>query len=122
MITWKTKRERELEELVAAYQAQIKVLTDTQGSNINPAQFVNVPIPQESDMPEYWRKLAALLDDNFYLFYLTQLRRTIVDQFEVNGNDKAEYFRGKLAVIGDIINDSRKARIQMLKPRGENAL
>lgn len=108
---FKTKRECQLEELVEAYRTKLEAIP--KASKV--VEFVNVPVPQAEDMPEYWRKIAALVDDPFYLFWLVQLRRSIVDDFETSGSDKAEYYRGKLAMIGEIISDSRKAKNAMNK-------
>jgi hypothetical protein len=63
-------------------------------------------------MPEYERACSTLTENPFLLFYFVQLRKRVLDEFIVGGKD-AEYYRGKLAAIGEIMNDSRMARMQI---------
>jgi hypothetical protein len=112
---WKSKRERDLERLIEVQQQQIDLLKKPK----NPSgQFVVVPVPQRDDMRTYWEKISELVTDPFYLFYITQLRRSIVDDFE-SGKESADIYRGKLLLLGDIINDSRKAKNQLGAPPKE---
>jgi hypothetical protein len=106
---WKSKRTRDLERLIEVQQQQIELLQKPK----NPSgQFVVVQVPQRDDMRTYYEKISALVTDPFYLFYITQLRRSIVDDFE-SGKESPDIYRGKLALLGDIINDSRMARNQL---------
>ena len=108
---FKSKREKELEELCGIYK---KALEETRASVLNYASsFVNVNVPTQEDMQAYHTKIAALTSDPLYLFYLTQLRRSVVDEFEIMGKDMPEYSRGKLALIGMLFQDSRKAKTQL---------
>jgi hypothetical protein len=110
---FKTKRERLLEELITVYKKQIVDLQNP--VPLNPSgQYINVPIPQPNDMVEYWRCLSQLTDNMYSLFYLTQLRRSVVDEFEYSGKELAEYHRGQLAAIGMIFKDSQNAKKQLL--------
>jgi hypothetical protein len=112
---WKSKRERDLERLIEVQQQQIDVLQKPK----NPSgQFTIVPVPQRDDMRTYYEKISALVIDPFYLFYITQLRRSIVDDFEA-GKENPDIYRGKLELLGDIINDSRKAKNQLGAPPEE---
>ncbi len=99
------QRVADLEALVKAQEERLKQYRD------NPAAaFVSVPVPQENDMRAYWTKIAAFTADPLYLFYLSQLRREVVDNFEVASPDKAEFYRGQLAAIGQIFSDARRAK------------
>jgi len=107
---FKTRREIDLERLVEVQQQQL----DTLQKPKNPSgQFVTCQIPGPTDMRTYHEKIAALVDDPFYLFYLTQLRRTVVDEFEAAMNGNSEFFRGQLALIGLLFHDARKAKNQL---------
>jgi hypothetical protein len=97
-------RINKVKELVDAQSALIKSL------EARPEALIQVPIPAVEEMAQYQSRIASLLDDKHTKFYLVNLRRSIADDFEANGSDKAEYYRGKLAAVGDIISDSRKAR------------
>jgi hypothetical protein len=106
---FKSKREKELEELIALYKGKIEAL-----ENASPAaKYVAVQVPQASDMTAYWTKVAAFSTDPLYVFYLSQLRREIVDRFETMGDGKAEYYRGMLAAVGQMFNDARKSIEQL---------
>jgi hypothetical protein len=74
------------------------------------SDYVSVPIPQMSDSFEYTKSIANIVDNSLTLFYLTQLRRSIVDEFQHAGKDNSEFYRGQLAAIGKIFDDATKAR------------
>jgi hypothetical protein len=104
---FKTRREIDLELLVEVQQKQIDALQKPK----NPSgQYIVCQVPQATDMRTYHEKLAALDSDPFYLFYLTQLRRSIVEGFEGSVGEKPEFYRGQLALLGLIIYDARKAK------------
>ncbi len=109
MAWFKSKRETYLEELAAAYKAEIQTLKE-ENKAVDFGRFISIPKPSESDMPEYYRQLSALVDNEFLLFYLTQLRRSVVDEFEVAGKDSAEFYRGQLAAVGKVFSDASKAK------------
>jgi hypothetical protein len=111
----KSSRESDLERLVEVQQKQIDELSRKK----NPSgQFVVVNVPQRNDMRTYHEKISALVTDPFYLFYITQLRRSIVDDFEV-GKESPDIYRGKLSLLGNIINDARMAANQLGTPQEE---
>lgn len=106
---FKSKRECELEELVALYKNKLDAM-----ESMNPsARYVAVQVPQADDMTAYWTKIAAFATDPLYVFYLSQLRREIVDNFEIKGQHQSEYYRGMLSAIGTIFSDARKAQNQL---------
>lgn len=108
---FKTKRVKELEELLSIYKEKNSSLENK--INNFAAMFVPLQVPQESDMTAYWTRISSLVSDPLFLFYLTQLRREIVDRFEANGKDSPEFFRGMLTTIGQIFTDARKAQRQI---------
>jgi hypothetical protein len=111
MSLFKSKREKGLEELVELYREKID---EFKGNKENFAsRFVPIAVPQENDMAAYWTKLTAFITDPLYVFYLTQLRREIVDNFEGNGKSGSEFYRGMLSAIGQIFLDARKAQKQL---------
>jgi hypothetical protein len=97
-------------ELVKLYKKQIDVLSEK--PTISPEHYVHVPVPQtDEDMRALQLKIAQLTSDTLYLFYFADLRRKIIQQFESeSGRQYSEYFRGQLAFIGQIFEDSAKAR------------
>jgi hypothetical protein len=68
--------------------------------------------PGPEQQREYWRKLADLLADPFYLFFLSENRRWAVDGFERSGKDNAEYYRGKLAQVHEFVEACRAAKVK----------
>lgn len=121
-MTWKSKREKELERLVEIQQQHIEYLQKPKNLS---GYYTIVPVPQPEDMRTYYEKTAAFVTDQFYLFYITQLRRSIVDDFEA-GKESPDVYRGKLALLGDIIRDACKARdiikSNSIDSQAENAL
>lgn len=111
IIKIKTKKINDFEELLNLQNDKIKRIED-KNSNFA-SSFVFVPVPQPNDMLAYHQKMAALIDDPLYLFYISQLRRCIVDEFEASSEKNSEFYRGKLVAIGDIILDARKAKNQL---------
>jgi hypothetical protein len=115
MIWFKTKREKELEELCGMYKKQLEDLNKAVPNFAS--SFVCVGVPTPEDMKAYHTKIAALTTDPLYLFYLVQLRRSVVDEFEILGKDSPEYYRGKLALIGMLFQDAAKASKQLGVPQ-----
>jgi hypothetical protein len=113
---WKSKRVKQLEELVGLLKAQLEAHRKPP-ENI----YTLVQIPQPTDHQTFHTHIANLTDDPFYLFYFTQLRRKTTDNFETHGKDNAEFYRGRLAAIGDIFLDARqsKAILTTAKPEQE---
>jgi hypothetical protein len=100
------KKIKDFEELAGIYRGQISDLK----TEIENKGFVHVPVPQQSDQVAYQTKIAALSEDPLYLFYFSQLRKSAVDGFERHGKDQAEFYRGKLSAIADVLSDARTAR------------
>ncbi len=100
---FKTKRENELLELCELYRKKINDLE-------NRESFITVKVPLESEQGEYWRKLSLLREDNYYLFYFTNMKTQIINSFRVQGKEFSEFFRGKLDAINDILTDAKNAR------------
>lgn len=108
MIWFKSKRRiADLERLVTLLQKEIKAHEERKPNYAS--SFINVPPPSDDDLKAFALKIEAFVNDPLYLFYFVQLRREIVDAFEV-GQVNAEFSRGELAIIGKIFNDARKAR------------
>ena len=117
MSWFKSKRIPELEkklsdamELVQLYKKQIDTLSEK--PLFSPENYIHVPIPTtEDDNRALLLKTAQLTTDTLYLFYFADLRRRIIQQFESEvGRTHSEYFRGQLALIGELFEDSGKAR------------
>jgi hypothetical protein len=113
MSWFKSKRTRDIEELLNLYREKIAVL-ERQNNNLS-AKYICIAVPQETDMEAYWTRISSLITDPFFVFYLSKLRRDIIDRFESSGENKAEYFRGMLTAIGQIFLDARSARSQLEK-------
>lgn len=109
MMFWKSKRERDLEDAIKLYQKMLGDMKKRETSD-DLGRYVHVPAPKPEEVQEYQRRIAAFIEDRLYLFYLAQLRREVVDQFQNDRNASADYYRGKLAVIGDLISDGQRAR------------
>lgn len=103
---WKSKRTKQLEEYIDVLKSQVNALSDKKSVEI----YTLVQVPGESDRDTFNRKIAGFIDDPFYLFYLTQARRKATDAFEANGKELSEYYRGKLAAIGEIFIDARQSK------------
>jgi hypothetical protein len=99
------KRIADLEELVDIYKKRIEEFNQPK-----PPVYTLVQVPGANDQIAFHTKIANLLDDPLYLFYLNQLRRKATDSFEIDGNGKAEFYRGKLAAIGEIFIDARHSK------------
>jgi hypothetical protein len=111
MTIFKTKRERDLEELINLYRGKIeKIKNDNEKLE---HKFIPIAVPRETDQRAYWEKITQLITDPLFVFYLNQLRFDIITEFEGNGKDNAEYYRGKLSAIGQIFMDARKAQKQL---------
>ena len=93
---------KRLRALCDAYRKQIADLEKR-------PKYVTVFKPGYAEQLEYWRKMAMFNTDEAMAYYFTQLREGIVDAFTVQGKEYAEFFRGKLAAIDDIITDSKSA-------------
>jgi hypothetical protein len=104
---WKSKRTKDLERLCSEQSALIKQLNDKR------VVYSIIHAPDNGDLLEFNRCIADLTSNNFYLFYLSQKRREIVDEFEARGKENAEYYRGMLKSIGDIMQDSTNAAKQL---------
>lgn len=102
---WQSKREKQLEALSTLQAEKIARIESASLA----ARFVPIAVPQATDMQAWYTHIAALGSDPLYLFYLTQLRREIIDNFETDGKTDSEFYRGQLAVIGKIFLDARKA-------------
>jgi hypothetical protein len=110
------KREKDLLALVDALQARCDRL-----ENDNLMNFSVVKAPGAGMMPEYHRYVAELTRNEFYLFHWSQERRKIIDEFEMQGTAKAEFYRGKLAAIGDIFRSARNSGIEYDKYRAQKS-
>jgi hypothetical protein len=99
---------KDLEELCREYQGKISQLEE------RPKEVFTVLRPPEAgDNIEFYRSIATLIDNKFLLFFLEQMRREFIEQFEVSGKELSEYYRGKLAAIGDLIKEARSAKKKM---------
>lgn len=103
------KRESELLELCNLYREQLAKAKERDLSGFS--RYTVIPVPQtETDERRLQEKVASLLEDPYFLFYISQLRRSIIDAFETSGRDMAEYYRGQLAMVGEIIRDAQRAK------------
>jgi hypothetical protein len=103
MFGLKTKREKELEELLGIYKKNL----DAMGAR---PEYVTVLVPQADNQIQYWQKLAALIADDYILFHLVRMKESIVKAFAMQGKDYPEYFRGKLACLDDLMTDAKNAK------------
>ena len=97
-------------ELVQLYKKQIETLSAK--PLFSPENYIHVPIPaNEDDNKALLIKTAAFTTDTLYLFYFGDIRRRIIQQFESDaGRVNPEFYRGQLALIGEMFDDSVKAR------------
>ena len=103
---FKSKRMKELEELVEHLQEKLEEATKA------PIEiFTLVQVPGPNDQVAFHTKISSLADDPIYMFYIDQLRRKATEGFERMGKDNAEFYRGKLAAFGEIILDARQSRV-----------
>lgn len=114
---FKSKHIKELEkklsdaiELTQLYKSKIDKLEEK--PLFTPENYIHIPVPStEDDNRALLLKTAALTSDPLYLFYFADVRRRIIQQFESEtGRQYSEYFRGQLALVGQIFEDSGKAR------------
>lgn len=99
----KSQREKDLEQLVKMLQEKV----DRWETRELTTFVTPVRAPGPGEMPEYMRLLAQLTANEMYLYHWSQTRRSITDDFEQSGADKAEFYRGKLAAIGDIFRAAK---------------
>ena len=104
---WKSKRMKELEKLVSLLEEQVKELKKPKEI------YTLVQVPGPNDQATFQKTIADFVDNPFYLFYFQQARRKATDDFEYKGKDMAEFYRGKLAAIGDIFLDARQAKMAL---------
>jgi hypothetical protein len=101
------KRVKELEVLARHYRNRVDELEqDDRGLG----RYVPISVPRAGDSKEYNHKLMELVDNEFMLFYFTAKRLEVVKRFERDKQGSADYYRGQLALLDDIIEDSRSAR------------
>lgn len=83
-------------------------------------EYTAIRIPAAEDMPEYYRKLIELDENDFYKYYFKRVYDSIAKAFIHQGKEHSEFFRGKLSAIDDIILDARSARLKISE--GGNAI
>lgn len=108
---FKSKREKQFEELCKLYKFQIDELKKR-------PEHVAVTVPDPTQQAEYWRQLATLETNDFLLYHFTQMKSKIMMAFAIHGKDYGEYYRGKMDCIRDILTDARNAGMghaQLLK-------
>ena len=99
-------REKEYLELIDTYKKKIESLSEELSASKKKITVIRQP--GDSDAKEYCRAISNLTQSEFYLFYFDSLRRDITDKFSVSSGP-ADFFRGQLALIGKIFEDSRFA-------------
>lgn len=105
---FKSKREKQLEELTSLYAKKIsKLETELVKSS---TQYVYVQVPAREHQFEYQKRIAEICDDKSFLFWFSQLQYSVLRDFEQDGKDNSEFYRGKLAMLKEIVDDSIKAR------------
>jgi hypothetical protein len=119
MIWFKSKREKDLEQLVKLQQEKIDNKEREDSRFIY--SFTTIQVPRREDMVAYWQKLQTLITDPLFVFYLTKMRTDILMGIEENGQDKYEFFRGMLATNGQLFKDARKAQAELLKGGADEA-
>lgn len=66
-----------------------------------------VPIPRPEDIIT---AMASLATNKNLLYYFSEMRKDIIDEFMVGGTQSPDYYRGKLAAIAEIQEEARSAR------------
>lgn len=113
MIWFKSKREKQLEQLVDLLKE--KVAVNEQNNAIFVNSFTTIQVPRPEDMVAYWTALSKLVSDPLFVFYLTKMRTDILMGIEQDGKDKYEFYRGMLAANGQLFIDARKAQKKLME-------
>jgi hypothetical protein len=113
MIWFKSKREKQLEQLVSLLQEKIASKEKENAVFVN--SFTTIQVPRPEDMVAYWTALSKLVTDPLFVFYLTKMRTDILMGIEENGKDKYEFYRGMLAANGQLFIDARKAQKKLME-------
>jgi hypothetical protein len=92
-------------KLLELYKEKIQKL---ENDNLN--RFVFVKIPTSDDEEAYKIKLSELSIDPLYLFWMNKLQYHAVSEFQKGGVESPDYYRGMIAMITMIQDQSRKAR------------
>ena len=110
----------EVDSLESLVEVKEKIIQKLESIDKTPV-YVLVSAPSAENQTEYWRMISQFVDNDFCLFYFTQLQRSLTDEFlACDDPKKSDYFRGKMACIREIIQDSRKARTEFAKATAKN--
>jgi hypothetical protein len=115
-MVWNKNKERikQLEELVKLYSEKLEEKKTV-------PVYTLIRAPGTDDYTAFHTRISSLIEDPIFLFYLHQMRLKYTDQFEVSGKDMAEFYRGKLAAIGDLFLDARQSKNALNVPIQERS-
>jgi hypothetical protein len=113
MIWFKSKREKDLEQLVKLLQEKADNKDREESRFIN--SFTTIQVPRPEDMVAYWTTISKLISDPLLVFYLTKMRTDILMEIEERGEGKYEFYRGMLTMNGQLFKDARKAQSELAK-------
>lgn len=106
------KREEDFKELCEAYREQIAAQDNRIQALERKPYYVTIPVPETEEQQQAYLQAVATLDTNEYLMYhLVDTWERITQEFvSCRDSSKAEYYRGKLDAINQLILDGRKCR------------
>lgn len=111
MIKWfKNLFSNDAVKLLELYKEKIEKL---EKDNLN--RFVYVKVPTSDDAEAFNIKLSEISTDPLYLFWMSKLQSNIINEFKCGGANSPDYYRGMIAMISIIMDDSRKAREMLPK-------
>lgn len=101
-----------LEELLDLKDKQVKGLEEKK----NPIEYTLVEPYVPAMQKNYLQDIVQFTENRLILFYFVQLQRNLLDEFLSAGEKgNSDYIKGKLALIREVMDDSRKAKKELDK-------